>query len=148
MSIEQALRKEFAPDIVEIAEGPDVMTISYKPESAAGVMKLLRDHKDCRFDYIRCLSGVDYPDFVRIVYHLFSTKKKVNIIVYTDVPKENPLLASVTGLWAGADWHEREAAEMFGVVFEGHPDPRKLLLADDNDAHPLRKDFKLECGDE
>lgn len=147
MSVEQVLRKELTGIKVEIETGPEETFLTLESASIAGAMKVLRDNKDCRFDYMRCLCGVDYPDYVKIVYLLLSTKTKEKITVYTDVPKDNLRVASVTGLWAGADWHERETAEMFGVVFDGHPDPRKLFLADDNDAHPLRKDFKLDYGE-
>jgi NADH:ubiquinone oxidoreductase subunit C len=120
----------------------DELTVMVKPEGIHGIMKLLRDNQDCRFDYLRCLCGVDYPDSVEVVYHLRSRKTGGSVVVKTRLAKKNPAVASVTDLWAGADWHERETAELFGVTFEGHPDPRKLLLQDGYEKHPLRKDFK------
>lgn len=143
---EKTLKAGLGKDIIDISTVYDEIRATLKPEAVGAAMKFLRDDKECRFDYIRCLCGVDYPDCVTIVYHLFSTKHRQKITVYTRLPKDDAKVASVTDVWAGADWHERETAEMFGVVFEGHPDPRKLLLADDNDAHPLRKDFKLDYG--
>jgi NADH-quinone oxidoreductase subunit C len=142
-----ALKKELGANLTDIKTVGEDLFLTIKPESAAAAMKLLRDNKDCRFDYLSCLCGVDYPDAVTIVYHLFSTKNRQKATVKAPVLKSDARIASVTGLWIGADWHERETAEMFGITFEGHPDPRKLLLADDNDAHPLRKDFKLDYGD-
>ncbi|MFA5866783.1 MAG: NADH-quinone oxidoreductase subunit C [Actinomycetota bacterium] len=118
------------------------LIVIVKPEGIHGMMKLLRDNQDCRFDFLRCLSGVDYPDYVEIAYHLRSRSTSNNAVVKTKVAKKNPVVMSVTDLWAGADWHERETAELFGVTFEGHPDPRKLLLPDGYDKYPLRKDFK------
>lgn len=143
----QILKTGLGKGASEIVTAGEEIKITLKPEAVPEAMKFLQGDKECKFDYIRCLCGVDYPDYVTIVYLLFSTKHRQNISVYTMLPKKNPVVASVTGLWAGADWHERETAEMFGVIFEGHPDPRKLLLTDDNDAHPLRKDFKLDYGE-
>lgn len=146
-AMEKLLKKEIGAGLTEIKTVGEELFLSLKPEAIASAMKTLRDNKDFRFDYVRCLCGVDYPDYVEIVYHLFSTNSRQKITAKTRVPKSDARVASVTGLWSGADWHERETAEMFGVVFEGHPDPRKLLLTDDNDAYPLRKEFKLDYGE-
>ncbi len=124
----------------ETKEGELIVIV--KPEGIHGMMKLLRDNQDCRFDYLRCLTGVDYPDHIEIVYHLHSRSTGVCVVIKTSLNKKNAVVSSVTDVWAGADWHERETAELFGVTFEGHPDPRKLLLQDDYDKYPLRKDFK------
>lgn len=144
---EKTLKNGLGRGVVGIKTVDDEIRVTLSPEVVGDAMKFMRDDKECRFDYMRCLCGVDYPDHVTVVYHLFSTKHRQKITVYTQLPKDNPTVASVTRLWAGADWHERETAEMFGVVFEGHPDPRKLLLMDCNDDHPLRKDFKLDYGE-
>lgn len=120
------------------------LTVTVKPEEVHGIMKLLRDNQDCRFDYLRCLCGVDHPDSIVVVYHLRSRSTGSNVVVKTKLMKKNPAVKSVTDLWAGADWHERETAELFGVVFEGHPDPRKLLTKDGFEKYPLRKDFLLQ----
>jgi NADH-quinone oxidoreductase subunit C len=118
------------------------LTVSVKPAGLHGLMKLLKENQDCRFDYLRCLCGVDYPNHIEIVYHLRSGRSGNNAEVRTELPKSDPTVRSVTDLWAGADWHERETAELLGVVFEGHPDPRHLLLKDGFEGFPLRKDFK------
>lgn len=119
------------------------LIVIVKPEGIHNIMKLLRDNQDCRFDYLRCLCGADYPESIDIIYHLHSRKTGGNVVVKTKLAKKTPVVKSVTDLWAGADWHERETAELLGVVFEGHPDPRKLLTKDDFNDFPLRKDFKL-----
>ena len=82
------------------------------------------------------------------VYHLFSTTVHTYLRVVVDtVDDENPSVPSVTGLWAAADWHEREAYDMFGVTFEGHPDLRRILMWDSYRWHPLRKEFPLAGHD-
>lgn len=144
IEVERVLKGAHGRSVQASEIAADELTATIDPASVVQVMKWLRDEPACRFDYLGCLSGVDYPEHVTVVYHLFSTKKRCKMTVKAEVPKAEPSLSSVTGVWAGADWHERETAEMFGLTFEGHPDPRKLLLAEDNDAAPLRKDFKLE----
>jgi NADH-quinone oxidoreductase subunit C len=81
---------------------------------------------------------------LEVVYHLYSYTHKHNVTVKTRLPQEEARVPSVTSVWKGADWHEREAAEMFGIVFEGHPNLVPLLLPEDmTDHHPLRKDNPL-----
>ena len=145
--IQRTLKGAFGQTLLANEPQGDELFVSVKPASIADIMPFLHDDETCRFDYIRCLCGVDYPDNVTVVYHLFSTSSAAKITVKACVPKTKPSIASVTNIWAGADWHERETAEMFGLTFVGHPDPRKLLLTDDNDTFPLRKEFKLDYGD-
>jgi NADH-quinone oxidoreductase subunit C len=118
------------------------LMITVKPTGLHGIMKFLKENQDCRFDYLRCLCGVDYPESVDVVYHLRSGRTGNDAVVKTSLKKPAPSVKSVTDLWAGADWYERETAELFGVVFEDHPDPRHLLLEDGYEEFPLRKDFK------
>jgi len=116
-------------------------------DSLLELMKFLRQDKSCRFDFFSFLTGIDYPDKIVLVYRVASSRHGAAAFVKIPLAKEAAAAPSIMKIWAGADWHERETAEMFGVSFEGHPDPRKLLLTDDNDAHPLRKDFRLDYGD-
>ena len=76
-----------------------------------------------------------------MVYHLCSVSRKHKITVKVKLSLDEPSLPSLYPVYKGAEWHEREAAEMFGIVFEGHPDPRRLLLMDDFEGYPLKKDF-------
>ncbi len=148
LEIERLLKGAHGQSLVATEIKNDELFADVAPVAVPDVMRWLRDDRSCRFDYIRCLCGVDYSDHVTVVYHLFATKTKSKITVRVEVSKESPAIASVTDVWAGADWLERETAEMFGLVFDGHPDPRRLLLTEDNDAMPLRKDFKLDYGNE
>jgi NADH-quinone oxidoreductase subunit C len=91
-----------------------------------------------------CLSGVDYAkDVLGVVYHLCSMTKRHKITLKADVPAADPRLPSVVSVWPSAGWHEREAYDMFGILFTGHPDLRRILLPEDYPGHPLRKDFKV-----
>lgn len=95
------------------------------------------------YDFFDWLTGYDEAPGIAVVAHLYSVGDGQRLLLRTLLSADPPVLASVTGVWRGADWHERETAEMFGVIFEGHPDPRPLLLPDGLAGHPLRKDFGL-----
>ena len=101
---------------------------------------------DLAFDNLMCLSAVDYnketPPRMEVVYHLFSYKHAHTFVLKVMLPRENPALPTVEGVWGVANWHEREAYDLFGMVFEGHSDMRRILLPDDWEGHPLRKDWQ------
>jgi len=109
------------------------------------VLRAARDDPRLDFKYLRCLSGVDHMEGgLEVVYHLYSYTHKHNVTIKTRLPQDDPRVPSVISIWRGADWHEREAAEMFGISFEGHPNLVPLLLPEDmTDHHPLRKDSPL-----
>jgi NADH-quinone oxidoreductase subunit C len=110
--------------------------------------KLLYGDKDLQFDFLRCLSGVDEKDKFLVVYHLYSYRFNHEFIFKVELPKENPIIDTVSDIWGIANWYERETFDLMGIIFEGHPDPRRIMLPDDWDGHPLRKDYKepLEYG--
>ena len=93
------------------------------------------------FDYLFCLTCVDWKTHLTMVYHLESTKHRHIIVVKIKLDRTNPQVASVAALWRTAEFHEREVYELFGVNFQNHPDLRKLILPDDWQGFPLRKDY-------
>jgi NADH-quinone oxidoreductase subunit C len=97
-------------------------------------------------DNLMCLSGVDYPKEepprMEVVYHLYSYTHHHTFALKVHLPRENPAVATVEGLWGVANFHERECWDMFGIVFTGHSDMRRILLPDDWEGHPLRKDWE------
>ena len=103
---------------------------------------LLRD-PSLKLDWLQCLSGVDYvaDDKMCCVYDLYSFDLKHIFAVKVFCPRETPEIPSVADLWPAADWQEREAYDMFGITFPGHPDLRRILCADDWEGFPLRKDY-------
>jgi NADH-quinone oxidoreductase subunit C len=88
------------------------------------------------------LSGADYDDRIEVIYLVGSYSDGIIFITKTKLPKGNPAVNSVVEVWPTASFHEREAAEMFGIIFEGHPNLEHLLLPEDFEGHPLRKDYK------
>ncbi len=96
------------------------------------------------FDYLMCISGVDHETSVELVYHLYSYVRRHQLTIKVPLADyDHPAVDSVTAIWPAADWHEREAAEMLGIAFRGHPDLRPLLLDDDVDERPLRRSHPL-----
>jgi NADH-quinone oxidoreductase subunit C len=106
-------------------------------------MRFLRDDEALRFEFLANLTAVDWPKLQRIecVYHLFSYAHRHEVTVKVYLPRGNPRAPSVAGLWHCADWLEREQYDLLGVVFDGHPDLRRLLMPDDWVGHPMRKDY-------
>jgi NADH-quinone oxidoreductase subunit C len=104
----------------------------------------LRDDAVTQFDYLMCLSGVDNNDgTLGVVYHLDSMKLRHKVTLKVVIPSDRPSLPTVEKVWRTADWHEREAYDLVGVVFEGHRDHRRILLPDDWEGHPLRKNYQV-----
>lgn len=107
-------------------------------------LQVSREHPQLQMDLLRNQTAVDWTDQgLEVVYHLYSTALRHSITIKTWVPSEKPSLPTVSDLWRMADWAERECREMFGIEFEGHPDPRNLLLDEDFDLPVLRKSHPL-----
>lgn len=114
--------------------------IAVKGENILEVAKAV---KEMGFDHLSSISGVEYEDRMECVYHIWSYSKGKLLTVRTLVSKDDPKIDSLTSIWKSADWHERETYDLMGMVFEGHPDLRRILTSDDFKGHPLRKDFEL-----
>jgi len=132
----------------------DQVTLTVAPEKIVPVCRFLKTDAELAFDFLSFVGGVDRnpkkPRF-EVVYQLYSLKHNHRFRIKTRIDEDDDSPAtidSVVGVWPTADWHERETAEMFGITFKGHPDPRKLLLPEDWTVHPLRKDFPLEGTEE
>ena len=136
------LKEKFPEDIVEVPELID-FTVAVKPEAVTEVARFL--HDECGLDYLALLTAVDRPERFEVVYHLWSIKDRTTepfvLKVYVQ-DKENPTVPSVTPLWRGANYQEREAYDLMGIRFEGHPNLKRLLLWEGFPGHPLRKDFE------
>ena len=122
----------------------DVIVTIPRDEVVRGLRALKHDAA-LHFDYLRCLTAIDQEaGGIDVVYHLYSTTAKHNLTVKTNLPNDDLFVDTATTVWRAANWLERETAEMFGVRFRGHPDPRTLLMPEDmDDTFPLRKDHPL-----
>ena len=117
--------------------------IKISPNHILDVAKFLRDDEELLFDFLSCLSGVDLKGKLGVTYQLFSMVKKHKISIKVEVPVDAPNVQSVESIWKSANWHEREAYDLYGITFFGHPDLRRILLPYDWEGHPLRKDYQV-----
>jgi NADH-quinone oxidoreductase subunit C len=125
----------------------DVLLVVDRKDSHK-LLETAKHDETLAFDFLRNLSGVDYEaDGFEVVYHLFSYKHRHNVTVKVKVPTDDAVIQSATDLWRAADWHERECRDMFGIVFEGHPELKRILLPDEWQGHPLRKDYDILTQD-
>ena len=122
-------------------------TLLVRSEQLIGVMRFLRDTAGLEFDMLSDLTCVDYlgetPRF-EMVYHLYSLAHNHRVRVKSRVSEEDPRIDSCIPIWPGANWLEREVWDLYGVRFNGHPDLRRLLLYEEFEGHPLRKDYPKE----
>lgn len=140
--IYEKMKAEFGETILSIvAEGNSDPAIFVNPANIVDIMLFLRDESDLNFDYLNCLSGMELKDNMQIVYNLSSMKHKHNITIKVDLPKENPQIPTIEKVWLTADWHEREAWDMYGIKFEGHHNLIRILNPYDWEGYPLRKDY-------
>jgi NADH-quinone oxidoreductase subunit C len=139
------LRAQFGRDVTDFADqyGHAVATVT--TERYRDVVRFLRDEPEFDCDYCDFTGGVDWgPEGgFEVVTHLFSTLHHHNVRVKVRLPFENPVCPTISDLFLTCNWHERETHEMFGISFEGHPKQVKLLLPEQFEGHPLRKDFPL-----
>jgi NADH-quinone oxidoreductase subunit C len=105
------------------------------------VSRFLRSESRLSMDHLELLGGVDYKDRLEVVYVLYSMKYRHRYTIKIQLPRDAPSAPSVESVWGVANWHEREAYDMFGIVFEGHSDLRRILCPDDWEGYPLRKDY-------
>ena len=125
----------------EIKEGKQYLEVTIPFPSLYSLARQLREREEVQFDYLICLSGVDYGLDLGVVYHLHSTKYGHTVVIKTKTSdRVNPVLDSVCDIWRTADFHEREVYDLLGIKFANHPDLRRLFL-DDSWGFPLRKDY-------
>ena len=124
-----------------IIEGKEALFVS--PNNWIEIAILLKNESELGFDYLMCISSYDKGDnkIYGVAYNLFSTTKNHYLEVRVEV-EDGISIPSVVSLWQTANWHEREAYDMMGIQFEGHPNLKRILLSDDWEGHPLRKNFK------
>ena len=126
---------------LEIKEGKQFIEVEVPPTKLYSLARQLREREESQFDFLFCLSGVDYGQDLGVVYHIRSTRFDHVIVLKTRTSdREQPLLDSVSDIWRTADFHEREVYDLLGIKFANHPDLRRLFL-DNSWGFPLRKDY-------
>jgi NADH-quinone oxidoreductase subunit C len=142
--ITELLKARFGDAVLDAKpEGVIDPWVKIAPDRIREVAQFLRDDRT-QFDTLMCLSGMDYTGGkLGVVYHLASTTLGHKITLKVEVSAGTPRVQSVESVWKTADWHEREAYDMIGIVFDGHPDLRRILCPYDWEGYPLRKDYKV-----
>ena len=145
---EAAAREALGEALVDAILHRGELTLVVDRDAIGQVLALLRDHPELRFDRLADLTAVDYLDLGReprfaVVYHLMSRSSLARLRVRALVPEDDPLIASAVPLFPMANYPEREVYDLFGIAFSGHPYLKRIMMPDDWDGHPLRKDYPI-----
>ncbi len=142
--IHDSLKATFGDAIADAKLDTPQPWIAIAANRTKDICFFLRETPSLQFDYLMCLSSVDNKDGrLGVVYHLYSMTHKNKIVLKVFCMRDNPHVQSVSAVWGTAEWHEREAYDMMGIIFDEHPDLRRILTPDDWEGHPLRKDYKV-----
>jgi len=148
LEIAEEIKKTFPDEVIGFTEFRGQVTVSLSKDRIVDICRYLHDSPDMSFDYPTDLCAVDNLGRGRtrfeVIYNLYSTKYRHRIILKAQVPESDPVIDSVTLIWSGMNWHERETYDMFGITFKGHPDMRRILMPEDWEGNPLRKDYPLK----
>ena len=141
------VRSKFPGMAAEVFVNHEEATVVVKKENVRAFLEALKRDAAFDFDMLIDLFGVDYlhweekADRFEVVYHLYSSKQNHRFFVKALVPESDATVDSVTGVWPAANWYEREVWDMFGIVFRGHPNLKRILMYEEFQGHPLRKDY-------
>lgn len=128
-------------------EGSEFLNVTVAPENLRSLAEYLRNNEEMYFDYMFCLTAVDWVTHFIVVYHLTSTKFNHKIVLKAKITgRDDPSIDTICDIWKTAEFLEREVYDLFGIKFNNHPDLRRLLLEDDWVGYPLRKDYKDEAN--
>jgi len=143
----QELIGSWLPELEFTEVESQFLNIHVPAENLHALMTQLKNHPETKFDYLFCLSGVDWGEKLGIVYHLESTTNRHIIVVKVIAEdRETPVLDSVYDIWSTAEFHEREVFDFFGIKFTNHPNLKRLFLTEDWIGYPLRKDYEDETN--
>ena len=140
------LKEKYEDEILHACMLYDFFTISLKKDKIIAVIKYLYDHPDTKFQFLTTLCGIHHPELgqIAVMYQLHNlySNQRVRLKVY--LPVENPVVSTLTTVFPAANWMERETFDFYGVVFEGHPNLKRILNVDEMIIFPLRKEYPLE----
>jgi NADH-quinone oxidoreductase subunit C len=135
----------------DVVKNPDLqfglLAVSTDSSFIIPVMKFLKEDEELNFNFLTTLCGVHWPDRemkFEVVYHLHSFRNNIRLRVKAPIAGENPKIASMTALWSAANWMERETYDFFGIIFEGHPNLKRIFNVDEMKIFPMRKEYPLE----
>jgi NADH-quinone oxidoreductase subunit C len=141
--IEARVREVLGDRVQQLGYTYDELELRVSRDQVAEVCRLLKQTPDLDFKYLRCLSVVDWVEEMEVVYHLSSVNHPHKVVVKVRIPADDLWMPTVIGVWKGADWHEREGRDLFGVEFRGHPNMAPLILYDGFEGFPGRKSYHI-----
>lgn len=143
------LKEQFAASIIDVTEFRGEVTVTVRKEAILDILSFLK--KSLQYNLLTDVTAVDYlgkkADRYLMVYQLFSLPNKDRLRIKTPVSEADCRIPTVSQIWATANWLEREVYDLFGITFDNHPDLRRILMTDDWEGHPLRKDYPLQGPD-
>lgn len=141
--IYEQLKATFGEEVIGEfqGEGSDPPAIYVRSEEIQEVLRFLKEDSRTGFDSLMCLSGVDLEEEIQVLYHLHSLANRHKIAIKARLNRERPMIPTAEGQYPVANYHEREAYDLLGIIFVGHSDLRRILLPEDWPGHPLRKDY-------
>jgi len=141
--MEKLIRDSFPDAVLETRDVFGTLNIKLDPSALLAVCEMLRSNPECAFDYLADITTVDWQDRIEVIYQLASLSTNRKLALRVDLDRDKPEVDSVTPVWKGANYQEREAYDLMGVIFRGHPDLRRILLPEDWEGYPLRKDYVI-----
>jgi NADH-quinone oxidoreductase subunit C len=141
LAIYNRVKEKFGDRILEIVDKQPNPFAVVAPDALVEICEQLKNDPETAFDCLSNESGVDYKDRIEVVYHLFSYQLRHLAVLKVKLPRENPSVPTLENVWPAANWMEREIYDLLGVNFEGHSDLRRILMPEDWEGYPLRKDF-------
>ena len=139
--IEIKLKEKFSESIIEVKDIFGILNFYIKSEAILDIGSYL--HNELGFDYLADITSVDWKDKIEVVYQFTALKDNIKIALRAYLDRNKPEIESLVSIWKGADFQERESYDLMGVIFKNHPDLRRILLPDDWEGYPLRKDYVI-----
>ena len=143
----ESLTQKFDATVQVIGEPHGLLCLVTSVENIQDVLSYLKNEESLRFNYLTDITGVHYPEQEKsfaVVYHLHNLFQNVRVRIKVFLDRTDPTIPTATNLWKGANWMERETYDFYGIIFEGHPDLRRILNMDDLEVFPMRKEHPLE----
>ena len=142
---EKPIRDSFPDAIIQSSETDGALSLKLAPAALLRVCELLQSQLG--FDYLADVTAIDWQDRIEVVCRMTALASNEKIVLRVDLDRTNPEIDSITSVWKGADYQEREVYDLMGVTFKGHPDLRRILLPEEWEGHPLRKDYVIPNQD-
>ncbi len=145
LEITERIKEKFPEEVMDVIEFREQLSVVIKKERIVEICRWLHDEPILGFNYLKDICGVDYlgkkPVRFEVVYTLYSMRYRYMLRLKAAVGEDEASIDSVVPVWIGANWHERECYDMYGIRFTGHPDLSRVLMPEDWEGHPLRKDY-------